>query len=98
MSIEIEARVHAFELLLTQLISEYLRGVPDSRQQAAYAREQLARAAAQMPLPSRSLDEEAKLRVRIEEEVARVLDAALQRTVTIPLYTRPRDPEKDAPG
>ena len=97
MDIELQARLCATELLLTKVISEYLRSAPDPREQANYAREQLRWAIARMPLEAQSLDE-AKLRVRIEDNIIKILDAALQRTTAIPLYTRPRDPDQDAPG
>ena len=98
MDIEMQARLCATELLLRQMISEYLRSAPDPREQANHTREQLRWAIARMPLETQSLDDEAKLRVRIEDKIAEILDLALQRTVAIPLNTRSRDPDKDAPG
>jgi len=45
MEIETTTRLYALELLTTQLISEYLRSVPDPDGQASWARRQLYGAA-----------------------------------------------------
>ena len=85
MDIETEARLFALELLTTQLISEFLRTVPEPQNQAAWAREHLHRLAETMPVDSRGFDEEARLRVTIKEGIARILEAALLRASTTPL-------------
>jgi hypothetical protein len=85
MDIETKARVHALELLTTQLISEYLRTVPDPEAQASWAREHLHGMADQVAVETESLDEEARLRVAIKDEVSRILGAALARARSIPL-------------
>jgi len=81
-------RVHALELLTTQLISEYLRTVPDAAAQTKWAREHLRGAADAMAIETESLDDEARLRVSIKGEVSRILDAALVRAT--PLAQRSR--------
>ena len=88
MDIEAKARLHAIELLVTQLISEYLRMVPDPRGQVAHAGEQLHRTAQQIPIDAADLDEEARLRVRIQDVVDEILQAALRQVQAIPAAPR----------
>lgn len=85
MDIETTARMHAHELILTQLISDFLSTVPDPREQVKHARERLTRAVDEMTFNALTLDEAARLRVRMQEGVSEILDAALQRTVVVPL-------------
>lgn len=85
MDIDTTARLYALELLTTQLISEFLRTVPEPEKQAAWAREHLHRLAETMPVESGGFDEEARLRVTIKDAVGRTLDAALLRAQTTPL-------------
>jgi len=85
MDIETAARLCALELLTTQLISEFLRAVPEPEKQAAWAREHLHRLAETLPVESGGFDEEARLRVTIKDGVARILDAALLRAQVTPL-------------
>lgn len=59
--IDTRARVYALELLTTQLISEYLRAVPESAKQAAWAREHLYRITETIPVEGDGFDEEARL-------------------------------------
>jgi hypothetical protein len=83
MDIDIVARLHTLELLVTQLIAEQLQSAPDPREQARSAREQLASAVTRAPLGATTLDEEARLRTRVQEAVTEILDLALRRVVVI---------------
>lgn len=85
MDIELKARIYALELLTTQLISEYLRTVPDPTAQAHWAADHLRLVADGLSIETESLDEEARLRASIKDHLARVLDGALARAVTTPL-------------
>jgi hypothetical protein len=85
---EMRSRVYALELLTTQLISEYLRTVPDPKAQASWARTHLHEAAATMPVDAVGFDEEARLRVGIKEQVTRILDTALSRALAAPEVSR----------
>jgi hypothetical protein len=85
MDLHMTARVYALELLTTQLISEYLRTVPDPAAQIKWAREHLHRLAEEMAVATASLDDEARLRIRIKEDVTAILDAALARAQATPL-------------
>ena len=85
MDIELKTRIYALELLTTQLISEYLRTVPDPTAQAHWARDHLRRVADVLPVESQSLDEEARLRASVKDHLTRTLDGALARAVTTPL-------------
>jgi len=91
MEVELAARVYALELLTTQLISELLRTVPDPIQQAIWGQSHLHHLADGVPVHTESLDEEARLRVRIKAHTARILDTALAHAQTAP--HRPRAPE-----
>jgi hypothetical protein len=88
MDAEMRGRVYALELLTTQLISEYLRTVPDPAAQTTWARGQLHGAAETLAVEAESLDDEARLRVGIKGHVTRILDAALLRTQATPLIPR----------
>jgi hypothetical protein len=85
MDIDMKARVYALELLTTQLISEYLRTVPDPAAQTKWAREHLHRLADGMPVETEGFDEEARLRVGIKADVSGILETALARAKTTPL-------------
>ena len=91
MDIELRARVYSLELLTTQLISEYLRTVPEPAQQAAWAREHLRRIADTVPVQSDSLDEEARMRSAMKDDIGRILAEALARAQTTPLRPRSWD-------
>jgi hypothetical protein len=91
MEIEQRARVYALELLITQLISEYLRTVPDPRGAGQWAREHLHGAADVLIVATETLDDQARLRVGIKSEVTRVLDDALARAKATPLTQRSSD-------
>jgi hypothetical protein len=82
---DIKARLYALELLTTQLISEYLRTVPDPAAQTRWARENLHHLADGMTVETETLDEEARLRVGIKEDVSCILEAALARAKATPL-------------
>jgi|SRR6185312_2868668 len=84
MEIETTTRLYALELLTIQLISEYLRSVPDPDGQASWARRQLHGAADGMVIETASLDEEARWRLGIKDNVTRILGAALARAKTTP--------------
>ena len=86
MDLDTRARVYALELLTTQLISEYLRTVPDPAAQTKWAREHLHRLADGMAVETESLDEEARLRVAIKEDVTGILETALARAKATPLH------------
>jgi hypothetical protein len=88
MDVEDKARMLALELLLTQLIAEQLRAVPDPEAQQRSAGAQLARAADELSLATESLDEEARLRVRIKEKVSAILEAALAAARAAPRQAR----------
>jgi hypothetical protein len=85
MDLDMTARVLVLELLTTQLISEYLRTVPDPAAQTKWARQHLHLLADGMPVETASLDDEARLRVSIKERVADILRTALARAQTTPL-------------
>jgi hypothetical protein len=85
MDLETKARVYALELLTTQLISEYLRTVPDATTQTKWAREHLHRLADGMVVETESLDEEARLRLSIKADVSAILETALVRAKATPL-------------
>lgn len=85
MDIETTARVYALELLTTQLIAEYLRSVPDPTGQVKWTQENLRGAADSLAIETANLDEEARLRVCIKEDVTRILVAALARAKATPL-------------
>jgi hypothetical protein len=85
MDIEMRGRVYALELLTTQLISEYLRAVPDPAGQAKWAADHLRRLADDLPLDTGGIDEEARVRLCVKDHVGSVLDAALARALTTPL-------------
>ncbi len=87
----LRARIYALELLTTQLISEYLRTTPEPVRQAEWARDHLQRLAEVHPLESESLDDEARLRLGIREDLGRILDAALARAQALPLRPRSWD-------
>ncbi|HEX7970072.1 MAG TPA: hypothetical protein VF502_17745 [Stellaceae bacterium] len=87
----LRARIYALELLTTQLISEFLRATPEPAKQAEWAREHLQRLAEIHPVESDSLDDEARLRVGIKEDIGRILAAALARAQTLPLRPRSWD-------
>ncbi len=84
----LRARIYALELLTTQLISEYLRATPEPAKQAEWARDHLQRLAEIHTVESDSLDDEARLRLAIREDIAGILDAALARAQSLP--RRPR--------
>jgi hypothetical protein len=90
MEIELQARVYALELLTTQLISEYLRTVPDPAAQAKWAREHLHGTVDVLTVEVDTLDDEARLRVGIKSEVSRILEMALVRASATPLVPRSR--------
>jgi len=79
MEIDLAARVHAVELLTTQLVSEYLRSFPDAAARALSARGELSRLADNLSLGSDRPDEAARLQAAIKHELARLLDGALAR-------------------
>ena len=83
MDLEMCARAYALELLVTQLISEYLRAVPDPPAQAKWARAHLHDAAETLAIEAESLDDEARLRIGIKEKLTRILEAALTRAQAI---------------
>jgi hypothetical protein len=85
MDLNMKARVYAVELLTTQLISEYLRTVPDPAAQTKWARDHLHHLADGMAVEAESLDEEARLRVSIKENVSVILETALARAKATPL-------------
>jgi hypothetical protein len=85
MDIETTARIYALELLVTQLISEYLRSVADPEEQARWATDHLRGAAEAMPVQAAGLDEEARIRLRVKDDVSGILAAALARAKAIPL-------------
>lgn len=91
MEAPLRARIYALELLTTQLISEYLRQTPEPARQAEWARDHLQRMAEIHPVESESLDDEARLRVLLREDIARILDAALARAQALPLRPRSWD-------
>ena len=66
MDLDMKARVYVLELLTTQLISEYLRTVPDPVAQTNWARQHLHLLADGMPVETESLDQEVRLRVSIK--------------------------------
>jgi hypothetical protein len=86
MDLDAAARLRAIELVVTQLVAEHLRSVPDPAEQATRAVERLHATADAMPLDAASLDEEARLRVAIKTCVTDFLDAAvkLARAATAP--------------
>ena len=86
--IEMRGRLCALELLTTQLISEYLRTVPDAPAQTKWARGHLHEAAETLAVETESLDDEARLRVGIKGHLNRVLDTALLRAQATPLIPR----------
>jgi hypothetical protein len=88
MDVEMSGRVYALELLTTQLISEYLRTVPDAPAQTKWARGHLHEAVETLAVETESLDDEARLRVGIKGHLNRILDAALLRSQAIPLIPR----------
>lgn len=88
MDLDMQAGIYALELLVTQLISEHLRTVPDARGQTRWAREHLHAAAEALAVTCDTLDEEARLRVGIKSEVARILDEALMKAQATPLIPR----------
>jgi putative SOS response-associated peptidase YedK len=63
MDVEMRGRMYALELLTTQLISEYLRTVPDAPAQTKWAKGHLHEAAETLAVETESLDDEARLRV-----------------------------------
>jgi hypothetical protein len=85
MDLDMRARFYALELLTTQLISEYLRTVPDPAAQTKWASEHLPGMTDALAVETETLDEEARLRVSIKENVTRILDTALARAKSIPL-------------
>jgi hypothetical protein len=85
MDLDMTARVYALEMLTTQLISEYLRTVPDPAAQTNWARQHLHLLADGMPVETESLDDEARLRVSIKESLTNILGTALARAQTTPL-------------
>ena len=85
MDIELESRVCALELLTAQLISEYLRTVPDPNAQASWAREQLVRLADDMAMRTDRVDEEARFRAAVKEHIRNILDQATARAVKMPM-------------
>ena len=85
MDVELKARLYALELLTTQLISEYLRAVPEPAQQAEWARQHLYRSAEALRVDCDNLDEEARLRASVKDEVTRILETALARAQATPL-------------
>jgi hypothetical protein len=91
MEVELAARVYALELLTTQLISELLRTVPDPIQQVTWGKGHLHHLADGLPVHTESLDEEARLRVRIKAHTERILDTALAQAQTAPLRPRPSE-------
>jgi hypothetical protein len=82
MDLDVKVRVYALELLTTQLISEYLRTVPDPAPQTKWARQHLHLLVDGMPVETESLDDEARLRVGIKEGLSNVRDMALARAQT----------------
>jgi hypothetical protein len=88
MDVEMRGRMYALELLTTQLISEYLRTVPDAPAQTKWARGHLHEAAETLTVEAESLDDEARLRVGIKGNLNRILDAALLRAQATPLIPR----------
>jgi hypothetical protein len=91
MEIETTTRLYALELLTTQLIAEYLRSVPDPDGQANWAKRQLHGAADGMAIEMASLDEEARLRLGVKDNVTRILGAALARAKATPFRQPPYD-------
>jgi hypothetical protein len=85
MDLDMKARVYVLELLTTQLISEYLRTVPDPAAQTKWARQHLHLLADGMPVETVSLDDEARLRASIKESLTNILGTALARAQTTPL-------------
>jgi hypothetical protein len=85
MDLDMTARVLVLELLTTQLISEYLRTVPDPAAQTKWARQHLHLLADGMPVETESLDDEARLRVGIKEGLTNILGTALTRAQATPL-------------
>jgi hypothetical protein len=85
MDVEMRGRMYALELLTTQLISEYLRTVPDAAAQTKWAKGHLHEAAETLAVETESLDDEARLRVGMKGHVNRILDAALLRAQATPL-------------
>jgi hypothetical protein len=88
MDVEMRGRMYALELLTTQLISEYLRTVPDAAAQTKWAKGHLHEAAETLAVETESLDDEARLRVGMKGHVNRILDAALLRAQATPLIPR----------
>jgi hypothetical protein len=86
MDLEMKGRIYALKLLITQLISRYLRTVLDPAAQAKWAREHLHRVADGMAVATESLDEEARLRVSINADVSGILETALARAKATPLH------------
>jgi hypothetical protein len=78
MDLDAAARLHGIELVLTQLVAEHLRSVPDPADQATRAVERLHATSDTMPLDTASLDEEARLRVGIKACVTEIVDAAVR--------------------
>lgn len=98
MDVEMNGRIYALELLTMQLISEYLRSVPDAVAQTKWARGHLHGAAESLVIETESLDDEARLRIGIKGHIDRILNAALLRAQTTPLIPRVWDTGPEAGG
>ncbi|HXQ50422.1 MAG TPA: hypothetical protein VN802_04950 [Stellaceae bacterium] len=84
MDIEELARLYALELLVTQLIGEQLEATPDPQEQCGRARWQLGALVEKMRFADLTLDDEARLRLRVRERVFDVLDTANRRAIGSP--------------
>ncbi len=79
MDLDAQARLHAIELLVAQLIAESFRHREDRAEAAGKALQHLLPIIGKLPLPDANLDEEATLRVRIQDAASRILKAAMTR-------------------
>jgi hypothetical protein len=89
----LKSRIYALELLTTQVISEYLRSVPDPAAQAQWAKQHLHALADALRVEANGFDDEARLRVGIKADISRIIDDVAARAQTIPL----RQPSYDVP-
>ena len=77
MEIQTTARLSALELLTTELLAAHLLTVPDAAFEVSWAIDHLRKVVDVMPVASGTAKEIATLRAAVNDELSRILKAAL---------------------